>query len=412
MTMSSAFTTFKIFARCLLAAAAVVAIGHPQDQQETNFEGQPGVLLSNDKLQLTVLRLGSTITNLTLLDDPAKLSPLWNAQRLAREAGRQDYGGGVLGHFVCVDGFGPSSAEERAAGIPGHGEAHLTNFKIVKYVDGDSVSLTARLPIVQEMFTRTFSIVKGESVIYVDSVLENLLGFDRPVNWAEHATVGAPFLEPGKVKIFLSGTRSQNRDYLREQAVARTNAGGGGNTPANRGNAPQTQRRLVSGADFNWPVAPGLDGKQVDMSVIPEDTHFLDHATTLLDPSRKLEWVVAFNSQRRLLYGYVFRREDYWWLQHWGNYPDAKQVVRGMEFGTQPYDVPRREAITLNSMFGTPTYRWLPAKSKIESHFLLFYVRAPEGLNRVDDIRLEGHRLIIEDQLTKKQLNLASSRGL
>jgi hypothetical protein len=83
-----------------------------------------------------------------------------------------------------------------------------------------------------------------------------------------------------------------------------------------------------------------------------------------------------------------------------------------MEFGTQPYDVPRREAITLNSMFRTPTYRWLPAKSKIESHFLLFYVKVPAGLNQVDDIHLENGRLIIEDKVTKKQLNLAASRGL
>lgn len=411
--MSSALTSFKTVASFFLAVVAAVAVGQAQGQRDPNFEGQPVVLLSNDKLQLTVLRLGSTMANLVLLDDPAKLSPLWNAPRLAREAGRQEQAtGGVLGHFVCVDGFGPSSVEEHAAGIPGHGEAHATNFDIVKYAAGDSVSLTAKLPIVQEMFTRTFSIVKGENVIYVDSRLENLLGFDRPVNWAEHATVGAPFLEPGKVTIFLSGTRSQNRDYLREEAMARANAGPSGNTAVNRGYAPQTQLRLVSGADFNWPLAPGLDGKPVDMSVIPENPHFLDHATTLMDPSRKLEWVAAFNRERHLVYGYVFRREDYWWLQHWGDYPSAKQVVRGMEFGTQPYDVPRREAITLNSMFGTPTYRWLPAKAKIESHFLLFYINVPEGLNQVDDIRLENGRLIIEDQVTKKQLNLAASRGL
>ena len=409
--MSALLTSPNTIAPCFVALAAALAFGQPQRNQDTNFEGYAGVLLTNDKLQLTVLRMGSTIANLTLLDDRAKLSPLWNAPRLAREAGRQAQADGILGHFVCVDGFGPSSAEERAAGIPGHGEAHVTNFKVAEYTAGKSVSLTATLPIVEEVFTRTFRIINGENVIYVDSVLENLLGFDRPVNWAEHATVSAPFLESGKTKIFLSGTRSQNRDYLREQAMTQTTTGGG-NVRAGRNDAQQQQRRLASGADFTWPMAKAIDGKPVDMSVIPEDPHFLDHATTLMDPSRQLEWVAAFNSEQRLLYGYVFRREDYWWLQHWGSYPGAKQVVRGMEFGTQPYDVPRRETITLNSMFGAPTYRWLPAKSKIESHFLLFYTRVPQGLNRVDDIRLENGRLIIEDQAAKKDLNLAASRGL
>ena len=39
--------------------------------------------------------------------------------------------------------------------------------------------------------------VDGENIVYVESRLENLLGFDRPVNWAEHATIGSPFLESG-----------------------------------------------------------------------------------------------------------------------------------------------------------------------------------------------------------------------
>jgi len=58
-----------------------------------------------------------------------------------------------------------------------------------------------------------------------------------------------------------------------------------------------------------------------------------------------------------------------------------------MEFGTQPYDVPRCEAIDKRSMLETPTYRWLPAKSTIESHFLLFYAHIPHGLKQIDDGR-------------------------
>lgn len=54
---------------------------------------------------------------------------------------------------------------------------------------GNSVSLGATLFIVQEKFTRTFHMPPDENVIYGDSQLENLMGFDRPVNWAEHASV-------------------------------------------------------------------------------------------------------------------------------------------------------------------------------------------------------------------------------
>jgi hypothetical protein len=373
------------------------------------YEGQDATILSNGRLELTVLTQGSIIASIVLTDGSEKLNPLWNPLRLAREAGRTSEFNGTLGHFVCVDGFGQPSAEERAAGLPQHGEAHVTRFTVNKDSGGNSVSLSATLPIVQERFSRVFHVAPGENVIYVDSELENLMGFDRPVNWAEHATVSAPFLEPGQTTILLSGTRSQNRDYTANQQQA-GRGGRGGN--AGRGNAPATQRRLAPGKDFTWPMAEGLDGSRVDMSAVPENPHFIDHASTLLDPSRKLEWVAALNASKKLIYGYVFRREDYPWIQHWGNYPSVPALVRGLEFGTQPYDVSRRQVISSNSMFDTPLYRWLPAKSKIESHFLIFYARVPDGFRKVDDVRLENGAIHIEDKSGAKQIVLPASRGL
>jgi hypothetical protein len=368
--------------------------------QGSTFEGQPAVTLSNDRLQMTVMVQGSSIASLVMTDDAQKLSPYWNPTRLAREVGRTVQLTGSLGHFVCVDGFGPASPEERAAGLPMHGEAHVTTFQVSagKQTGGNSLTFTAKLPIVQEVFTRSFRMVEGENVVYVDSQLENLMGFDRPVNWAEHATVAAPFLEPNVTTVEVSGSRSQTRPYVESPAQ------GKGPNP--------TQRRLTSGQDFTWPMAPGLDGKTIDLRAIPEHPHYLDHATTLLDSSRRLGWVATFNSGKRVILGYVFKREEYPWVQYWGSYPADTQVVRGMEFGTQPYDLPRREIITNGPMFGTPVYRWLPAKSKIESHFLLFYARVPEGFQHVDDVRLENGRIVIEDRRAQRQVTLAASRGL
>jgi len=386
--------------RLLILIASVAVAQPPGAPQSGTFEGQPAVTLSNDKLQMTVMVQGSSIASLVMTDDAQKLSPYWNPTRLAREVGRTAPATGSLGHFVCVDGFGPASAEERAAGLPMHGEAHVTTFQVsaAKQAGGSSLTFTAKLPIVQEVFTRSFRMEAGENVVYVDSQLENLMGFDRPVNWAEHATVAAPFLEPNVTTVEVSGSRSQTRPYVESPAQGKAQN--------------PTQRRLTSGQDFTWPMAPGLDGKTIDLRATPEHPHYLDHTATLLDPSRSLEWVAAFNSSKRVILGYVFKREDYPWLQYWGSYPADAQVVRGMEFGTQPYDLPRREIITDGPMFGTPVYRWLPAKSKIESHFLLFYARVPEGFQHVDDVRLENGRIVIEDRRAHRQVTLSASRGL
>ncbi len=330
MTTSSVGPNRILRALVVLAVCATTAPSIGRAQQVA-FEGQAAVLLSNDKLEVTVTTLGSTLASIVMADDPEKLNPLWNPIRIAREQGRQANFSGSAGHFVCVDGFGPPSPEERAAGLPMHGEAHVVPYDTssANEINGSAVTLTAKLPIVQETFTRTFHVVRGENIVYVDSQLENLMGFDRPVNWGEHATINSPFLEPNVTSIYLSGKRSQNRNYLLDQqGRAGTQAAAGpGPNAAGRAGAVVGQRRLVPGEDFTWPMAPGLDGKPVDLSSAPEDAHFLDHATTLLDPARALEWVAALNTSRRMVYGYLFRREDYPWVQHWDNYPNTARFA-------------------------------------------------------------------------------------
>ena len=77
--------------------------------------------LANDKLELLVLKQGASVASVILRDDPAKLNPLWDPARMAREAnGRSNFSSGT-GQFLCVDGFGGVSNEEKAAGLPGHG---------------------------------------------------------------------------------------------------------------------------------------------------------------------------------------------------------------------------------------------------------------------------------------------------
>jgi hypothetical protein len=349
----------KLFA-LLLPASFCGAIG---SAQTTTFEGYPAVALSSDKLELRLMTQGSTLASIVLKDDPEKLNPFWNPMRMARELGHPAHYAGGAGVFVCVDGFGPVSPEERTAGLLMHGEAHRQIFVAESRREGATTSVTmrAKLPIVQEVFTRTFQVHDGESVVLVESELDNQLGFDRPVNWAEHATIGSPFLESGVTVVDLSGSQSRTRPY--DEVLS-----------------SQTSRRLTSGQDSTWPLAPGLHGEAVDLRQTPGNAGYLDHATTLMDPNRDLEWATALNAKKGLLLGYIFKRAEYPWLQYWGNYPANGKFAREMEFGTQPFDVSRREAVSIGAMFGVPTYRWLAANSKITSRFLVFYTLVPQGL--------------------------------
>ena len=355
------------FLLCLMGGLAAGAI---------DFEGQSAVALSNGRIELTVTNNGATLANLILLEDSERLSPFWNEARAIRMAGGSAAAGSGFGHFLCLDGFGAPSQEESNARYPFHGEASRQRFEVLlsnKVPPVSTFILGAQLPLAQELVTRTVQMVDGENVAYIDTQVENLLPMDRPVSWAEHATVGPPFLEPGKTVIDMPADRCR----VREEKP---------------GPAPG---RLEPLRDFDWPMAPLRKGGNVSLLEIPADPSY-DLASCRIDPKRTCGYVTALRRDKRLLFGYVFRRQDFPWLMSWMNYTGDAKAARGIEFSTQPFDVSRRETVDAHEMFGTPTYRWLPAKSKIRTRFLLFYTRVPDGFSAVADVVLDSGKLRIK----------------
>lgn len=362
-------------------------------QRAATFENRPATALENEKIELLTLNQGGAFVSLVLKDDAGKTNPMWNPVALARMTKGPERFGDSLGHFLCVDGFGPTSKEEQAAGLMGHGEAHRQPWTLIAQGrDGKTQQLTwkTRLPLVQEALTRRVEVVDGEQVVYVDSTLENELAFDRPVNWAEHATIGYPFLAPGKTVVDASVGRCLTRPYEKR--------------PGNH--------RLTSGQPFVYPSAPLVAGGVADLRTIPASPDSMDHSGCVLDPARRLGFITAINLEKRLMLGYLVRREEYPWLQEWMNYPSNLALARGLEFGTQPFDVSRRETVELGKMFDTPAFRLLPAKSKIGTRFLMFYTRVPAGFTQVDDVRQEGGELVITDKKSGQTIRLAASLPL
>jgi hypothetical protein len=354
----------------LLVSALPIAAA----QQTAEVQQPPkSIVLANDKIALTIDLTGARLSRVIMNEGPP-LSPLAS-----------------MGHFLALDGFGEASAAESAAGMPFHGEASHQLFRIIGNGSGKShlITMQSTLPLAQETLTRTAEMVDGENLVYVTSLLENALSVDRPISWAEHATIGPPFLEKGKVVVDMPATNCRVRPYKP------------GGIPGH----------LDYGKDFMWPMAPAAGGGQVDIREIPTDKNWLDLATCEMDPARQLAFVTALNADRHLLFGYVFRREDYPWLMSWMNYTGDSRAARGMEFSSQPFDVSHRDTVSMSSLFGTPTYRWLPAKSKIETRFILFYTRVPEGFTRIDDVTLTEGRLTVVDH-SGKTLILVASHGL
>ena len=351
-------------------AACVLAVVAGSAQQTPR---PPNMVLANDRLELTIQQTGGTFSKL-LLRDGEPVSPL-----------------ATIGHFLALDGFGAPSDQERAAGMPFHGEASKQVVRVIGTRNSGpvrSIILETLLPLVQETLTRTIEMVGGENVVYITSDLQSGLAADRPISWAEHATIGPPFLEKGKTVVDMPAQNCRVR-------------------PFKPGPIPG---RLAYERDFQWPLAPTKDNAQADLRLVP-DNNYLDLASCQIDPKRKLAFVTALHLDRHLLFGYVFRQQDYPWLMSWMNYTGDNRAARGMEFSTQPFDVSHQETVAMSPLFGTPTFRWLPAKARLQTRFLMFYARVPEGFSRIDDVVLEGGNMTIVDR-SGKRLVLPASRGL
>ncbi len=360
-----------ILALCSALAASSGAAAQPASARA---KAAPATVeLANEKLSFTIGLNGGRFLKLALRG-AEPLSPF-----------------APMGHFLALDGFGAPSKEEQAAGLPFHGEASKTTAELISINSSGAVRsavLRSRLPLAQEILTRTVEIASGENVVYVTSELESELAVDRPVCWAEHATLGPPFLEPGKLVVDMPATRCR---------VRAEKAGSTG--------------KLAYLQDFTWPLAPLTKGGFISLLHVPEGETSLDLASCLMDPALTYGWITALRGDQRLLFGYVFARQDYPWVMSWMNYSGDERAARGIEFSTQPFDVSRREAVDEHEMFGERTYKWLPAKSKLRTRFLLFYTQVPDDFGDVAKVSFTNRQVIIQDKAGRSVV-LAARLGL
>jgi hypothetical protein len=321
------------------------------------YHGRRAAVLENDLLRVTVLEEGGHLAE--ICDKATGVNPLWTPPWPSIEPSMYDpsthtaYGDGVdarllagiMGHNLCLDIFGGPSSEEAAAGLPVHGEGSLVRYDIKRA--GDVLICSASLPLADLEIERRLTLA-GRAVRIQESVF-NPSGVDRAIGWTQHVTLGPPFLAKGATEFRASAARSK---------VFETTFG-----PADY---------LAPGAEFDWPLAPRMDGGSADLRVLTNAPISSAYTAHQMDPRREWAFFVAFAPQPRLAFGYVWRRDDFPWMGIWEENASRPQppwkssaLTRGMEFGVSPFPESRREMIERGRLFGTPTFRWIPAATRV-----------------------------------------------
>jgi hypothetical protein len=140
----------------------------------------------------------------------------------------------------------------------------------------------------------------------------------------------------------------------------------------------------------------------------------------LLNPELEIGFIAACNPVQRLLAVWAFRRADFPWVGNWEERYTrtaapwrGKTFCRGLEFSTTPFAIPRRQTVDQGPLFGEPTYRWLPAKSKAQVRFLILLLEVPETFRGVAKIFIGRKRIeVIESGSPARKLSVAADRFL
>jgi hypothetical protein len=339
------------------------------------YRNRRAACIENESLRVTVLGEGGHIAE--ILHKASGVNPLWTPPWPSMEPSTYDaaihtaYGSGVeskllagiMGHNLCLDIFGGPSAEEAAAGLGVHGEASVAPSEIEAGESG--LVMRSVFPLAQIRFERTIRL-RG-STVEIHEAVESLLAFDRPIGWTQHVTLGPPFLEGGVTEFQTSATKSKvfegefgSADYLEPSAV------------------------------FDWPMAPRSGGGIADLSEgaadlrggvadlrvfndAPVSSAFTAH---LMDPRSEEAFFSAYHPAFNVRFEYSWKRADFPWLGIWeenrsrGHAPwNGVSIARGMDFGVSPMPESRRQMIDRGTLFGVPTYRWLPALGRLEARY-------------------------------------------
>jgi hypothetical protein len=370
--------------------------------RRTRWSGRNAYELGNGAIRLTTLTGGGHIAAMRIDSEDGSVStnPLWmppwatidphnyREPRHRRRFGTLTEGkllSGIAGHNLCLDYFGIPSPEEVDQGLSLHGEAPSSPWRIANiFRTAASVAceLAVTLPVAGLDVRRTITLRRGEHVAYFTEAVRNQRKADHFFHWTQHVTLGPPFLARQDVAVSLPGTRGMTFPHGYDEGKA----------------------LLASNREFQWPEAPRADGGRVDLT------------RTLIEPGlgfvvgvqlaeRDFGFIAAVNRRLRVMLAYCFRRTDYPWVAVWEENRaisaapwKSRTEARGLEFGTTPLPISRRDALLTPHLFGEPTMTFVPARGRKVVHYAAILCTVPGEFDSVRDIAIddEGFRVFGE----------------
>jgi hypothetical protein len=385
-----------------LASVALLAIASAVSSQQVTvreemFHGRHAFVLENEQMRISVLSGGGFIGEIRFKStDPNKnINPMRVPHYRTIDPYTYDvvkhgdlYGtgtdrrlmSGYMGHFLAFPQFLESSPAEFRQDYGVHGEALAVQWK-ARPSDASSpqdLLMYADLPKTQFRVERRIFLPPDETVAYVTETVENMVRYDRPIQWVQHVTFGPPFVALNKT--------------FADASVDHVLVGDG--PKATLGAWPQSTN---SGHVINY-------------------RQFTGHSSVwLMDRSKSRVYFTLYNREYKVLIGYIFDSATNPWILDWQENQqatekpwDGKVIARGICIGDSVISG-IRDAVVQGTMFGVPTYSWIEARQRRVQRYAFFLVEIPIVFQGVADLRVEGGKITITERNTGKLIAIKSS---
>lgn len=401
----------SLLAVLVLLAAVAGSFAQAPVFREEKFRGRHAYVLETSRVRVSALRGAGHLAEIRLRSDDPRLAV--NPMRIPHfqtiepweykpEIHDKIYGAdasrilqsGYMGHLLNFPTFGEPSPDEVRNGLGTHGEALAVEWKKLSGeagAGGVTLVYQAELPKTRYRVQRTLRLPAGETVLYIDETVENLLPFDRPAHWVQHVTFGDPFVEPGKTVLDMPATRGEIR------AAA----------------APTLPLRP---GPLEWPFGASPDGRRVDLRTMQAQPRAGLYAAFLMNQKRPLSYFTMYHPDYRVLIGYLWRTRDFPWVGDWQENRRAMQppwngrvVARGIEFGTTPFGGPMRRVVEEGRLYGVPLYRWIGGGQRVTARYLAFLAEIPSDFRGVAGVQARSGAIVLTERETGRQLAIESA---
>lgn len=245
------------------------------------------------------------------------------------------------GHFICLGRWGDPSPAEGARGIEKHGDIRLQHWKTEQ--TGKALSMRATSVTEGLSIERNIYLDEQQACFVAQESITNISSLGRLYNVVQHPTIAQPFLN---------------------------------------------------------------DQTTIDSNGFIESPHVYANCVFpfIVNPDDVYGWITAYSPAHQLMLGYVWKRIDYPWINHWVHNVDGSAVYRGLEFGTTGLHQPFNEIIANNLMHisGESTCSYIDAGEIHERSYIGFLMKMTHSFKGVMSVTLKDRKIVIEEKETAR----------